>query len=363
MNKHKIGFILLSNSQNPIPSTRISVLNIIPFLQSENFDVKIIYDPWLADETPKLDDGLFSKILKEQFDIIYFQKVHGPSVEKLAKKLKTTKIKTIYGVCDLINCTMTEITDATITVTDYLKSLYPISLHYKVHVIHDGIEHPEIYKTTYSDHYGSRTQPLNAILVSSANLDHLPVLKSLPSWLKVTIVGHYPQTHQYFKRLQAIYWKFTEKKKPLEYLNYLQFLTTSSISCVAWDQKEVYEFMCNADIGIIPISTIPNHIPGKTPPSWKIKSENRLTLKMAAGLPVIATPIPAYEPIIFQGVNGFLANSQNEWLNCLEQLRNPQTRETIGKKARQSVIDRFSTKRQAETLISLLKELIIAKNH
>ncbi|MBP6228963.1 MAG: hypothetical protein KA472_13605 [Pseudomonadales bacterium] len=95
--------------------------------------------------------------------------------------------------------------------------------------------------------------------------------------------------------------------------------------------------MMHADIAIIPIKAEPAFNPGKLPPpGWIVKSENRLTMKMSIGLPVIASPIPSYLPVINQGVNGFLAQSPREWRSLLDQLRDPDLRGAMGAKARAS---------------------------
>jgi glycosyltransferase involved in cell wall biosynthesis len=91
---------------------------------------------------------------------------------------------------------------------------------------------------------------------------------------------------------------------------------------------------------------------------WKVKSENRLTLKMAMGLPVVATPIPAYEPVVEQGVNGFLARSMDEWMQHLGALRDPALRMSMGQQARQTALTRYSMDRQAEKLIAVLQGLV-----
>jgi glycosyltransferase involved in cell wall biosynthesis len=113
--------------------------------------------------------------------------------------------------------------------------------------------------------------------------------------------------------------------------------------------------MRQADIGIIPIDASPAHEPGSNAPKWKVKSENRLTMKMCAGLPVVATPIPAYEPVIEQGHNGFLARSRRDWIQCLEALRDPDARREIGQRARESVLVRYSMDEQARRLIAVLE--------
>jgi glycosyltransferase involved in cell wall biosynthesis len=358
----KIGFVLLSNSQNPIPSTRIAALNMFPFLRASNFEPHIIFEPLQATEVPDLTD-LADRLLAENFRIVFFQKVHGTSVEKLAWQLKAAGVKTVYGVCDLVNVSVAEATDATIVVTEYLKSLYPLALHSRIHVVHDGVEHPDLRKTSWRDHRGWRGRRLHAVLVTSAQLDHLPILDFPPEWLEVTIVGHYPPVGRIMERLQQARWTLARNPGAREHLAYLKFLANRRIRCVAWHPNGVYDAMREADIGIIPIERRPEHDSGMMPPSWKVKSENRLTLKMAMGLPVIATPIPAYESVIDQGKNGFLARSRRDWMEFLDALRDPVFRRTVGDQARNSILERYSMQEQARRLLQVLNGLLLAEGN
>src|SRR4051812_21128298 len=50
----KIGFVLLSSSREPLPSTRIAVLNMIPFLRQARFEPHIVYEPESGTEQPEL---------------------------------------------------------------------------------------------------------------------------------------------------------------------------------------------------------------------------------------------------------------------------------------------------------------------
>jgi len=350
----KIGFVLPSNSKKPIPSTRISVLNLFPFLIKSNFNPKIAYEPEVDNETPDVDH-IYAFIISEGFKIIYFQKVHGDSVVKLANKLAKEGIKTIYGVCDLVNISMAEATNATIAVSEYLKSLYPPEIQHKISVVHDGLEHTDVYKTSWGNNRGSRSNPLHAVLVTSLSLSHLPVLESLPSWLKISIVGRY--SNQTFQRLREYYWTFSKLKHSYKRQKYLKFLFSRKIERVTWDPVGVYEAMKQADIGIIPIDQFPVHDPNKIPPSWRVKSENRLTMKMSMGLPVIASPIPSYESVISQNKNGFIAHSTAEWIENLETLRDPQVRIKVGISARKSVIKKYSTEEQARLFIDSIRNV------
>src|SRR5262245_33422555 len=137
MNRTKIGFILVSSVANPLPSTRISVLNMLPYLRRANYEPHICIE--VASATPNIP-GLAERLLAQEIEIAYFQKTHGPSVVKEVERLTKAGIKTIFGVCDLIDNEMARATNATIVVTEYLRSLYDPELHHKIFVVHDGIE-------------------------------------------------------------------------------------------------------------------------------------------------------------------------------------------------------------------------------
>jgi glycosyltransferase involved in cell wall biosynthesis len=252
---------------------------------------------------------------------------------------------------------MSRATDATIVVTDYLRSLYPPELQPKILVVHDGIEQPDVCKTSWRADRGSRRNLLRAVLVSSDPLHELPLIVDPPEWLEVEIVGSYSPIQKRLQRVREARWKLSSRKGFHESIAYLRFLTNRRIRRVAWDPVGVYESLKRADIGIIPINTSPGPELGESSPRWKVKSENRLTLKMAAGLPVIATPIPAYEPVMEHGRSGFFARSRGDWIECLDALRDPMRRRTVGERARESVLTKYSKEEQARLLIEVLRKV------
>lgn len=356
----KIGFVLLSNSRNPIPSTRIAILNMFPFLRAAHFDPHIAFEPDQGNARPDLD-GLAPKLAAQGFQIIVFQKVHGHSVEALARALGQLGVRTVFCVCDIVDNAMAAATDATVVVTDFLKSLYAPDLRHKIRVVHDGIENPALHKQDWGSHRGSTSQPLRAVLVTSAHLDRLPQIGTPPSWLEVTIVGRYSPEQQRLQRLRQARWTLLQQPGNAERIAYLKFMLDRRIRCVAWDAEGVYQRMLQADIGIIPVDDTQTGNESATVPDWKVKSENRMSMKMCLGLPVIATPIPAYEPIVRQGENGFLARSRAQWLDYLECLRDPAERARIGAAARASVLQAYSMQEQARLLMVLFDELMDAR--
>lgn len=347
----RIGFALLSPSKKPIPSTRIACLNIFPLLESFGYEPRIVFEPTQGDETPDVS-GLVERVFAEGLDIVVFQKIHGNSVLKAARQLRTAGIKTIYCVCDIVNNEMAEATDATIVVTDYLKSLYAPFLHERIHVVHDGIEHPE-HRRYSAD--ASHRRTLTASLVTSHPMYLPPVLQSPPPGWLINIVGAFPPASQHIARLRSLRWTLNQEKNKSESWRTILAFLNPNIKYTQWQAESVYSELCASDIGIIPIENM--HDDPTTPPSWKVKSENRLTLKMAIGLPVIATPIPAYENVIEHGVNGYFATSADDWKHFFNKLRAPDLRLEMGRRARASVLSRFSKAFQAQRFISVLRVL------
>ncbi len=346
--------MLLSRLDAAIPSTRVSVVNVLPFLREAGFETSIAFEPDAPTERPDLSECA-ERIRAAGFDIVYFQKVHGPSVLSLVAALRSDGVRCVYGVCDHVNDSMVAACDATVVITDYLKSLHATELQSRIHVVHDGIERPEVFKVAYRADRGSWWRPLRAVLVTSTAPWHLPGLQSLPAWLSVEVVGAFPPNSDWVARLKLRYWQFRAHRTWRDRWNLLRWIANPRISCVRWDPDDVYRRMLAADIGIIPVGTSVGTDPKAV---WRLKSENRLTLMMSLGLPVVATPIPAYETVVEQGRNGYLANDRREWLSALRWLRDPVARRDCGQRARDDVAHVFSTERQAALLAGILRSLV-----
>lgn len=348
----RIGFVLCSSAAQPIPSTRVAVINMLPFLQAAGMRPCILFAPPCPNETPDLA-GIASQAVATGCQVVVLQKVHGPSALALGRELASFGIRTVYVACDWINTPMVEATNATVVVTDYLRSLCPSMLLSRVNVVHDGIERPEACKNDWGTGTpADSNRPLRAVLVTSTNLDKLPVLGKPPAGINIRIIGRYSRGLQ---RLREIRWTLA-KQQTNDRLNYLRFLANQAIKCVPWDSDGVYREMREADIGVIPIETPLPEAGVAVPPAWMLKSENRLTLKMSMGLPVIATPIPSYEPVITHGVNGFFARSTRDWETCFSELRDPDRRREMGLAARASVAKIYSMEEQASKLVAVLQK-------
>ncbi|MCW5662625.1 MAG: glycosyltransferase family 4 protein [Piscinibacter sp.] len=346
MSAARVGFILLSNRHQSLPSTRISVLNMLPYLRDAGFAAEIAYEPARPNHTPDLS-GLDLRALAARYDLVYFQKVHGSSVLQAVRTLEHAGVRTVFGLCDVVTSDMVEATSATAVVTEHLRMLHPVPLRSKMHVVHDGIEQPARRRPPASDNPGSRRRPLRAVLVTSSAPAILPILARPPEWLRVRIVGAYPAPSWRGGRLRWVREQLTVRPAG-ERLATLSSILDRRIERVPWHPTGVYDQLEQADIGVIPIDM-------EHAAAWQLKSENRLTLKMAAGLPVITTPIPAYEAVVEHGRNAFFAHGRADWLQHLEALRDPALRQAVGERARAAVLPRFSKEAQAQALIATLQ--------
>lgn len=75
----------------------------------------------------------------------------------------------------------------------------------------------------------------------------------------------------------------------------------------------------------------------------------KLIQYMSLGMPVVATPTGSNLEIIKNGVNGFLADSSDEWYERIKTLvENPELRREMGARARETVEAEFSLARQID---------------
>ena len=183
----------------------------------------------------------------------------------------------------------------------------------------------------------------------------MPVFDCPPHGWQVNVIGRFPDAAKRLERFNMFRWNLAEQKGVGQQFSFLKLALHHRIKSIAWDPLGVYENLRRSDIGIIPVDTTDNTLVSTAPdPVWKLKSENRLTLKMAIGLPVIATPIPAYEDVIEHGKNGLFARSRRDWLDSFSLLRDPDVRKDLGINARLSVLNRFSIEWQAERFLSVV---------
>ena len=78
---------------------------------------------------------------------------------------------------------------------------------------------------------------------------------------------------------------------------------------------------------------------------------------MAICIPTVATNYGTNPQVIDQGINGFLVNSKEEWLDKLEHLiLNPEERTRIGLNAREKIERNYSVESLKGTYLEVFKD-------
>lgn len=120
------------------------------------------------------------------------------------------------------------------------------------------------------------------------------------------------------------------------------------MSSLPWSEETESASLCDFDIGIMPLVDAPFQ---------RGKCGYKLIQYMAAGLPVVASPVGVNRDIVVHGLNGFLAQTEREWEEALRTLAsNAELRRQFGASGRSQVERDYCISITAPRIISVLKE-------
>lgn len=122
------------------------------------------------------------------------------------------------------------------------------------------------------------------------------------------------------------------------------------LDLVGWSEAGEVPFLQTLDIGIMPLSDTP----------WaRGKCGYKLIQYMACGLPVVASPVGVNADIVEHGVNGFLADSDDEWCTAIETLLNDaDLRLRMGAAGRKKVEEEYSLQVWGPRVAQMLRGVI-----
>lgn len=119
---------------------------------------------------------------------------------------------------------------------------------------------------------------------------------------------------------------------------------------VTFDLRGYARLLRDCDVIVSPKRLVNGYELGHT--EWKI------TLGMAAGLPAVASPQQAYVEAIGDRGGGIVAGSAEEWAEALARLAaEPELRAALGRRARDTVVEHYSTPVVARRYRDLFAEL------
>ncbi len=119
---------------------------------------------------------------------------------------------------------------------------------------------------------------------------------------------------------------------------------------VKWSKTTEIEDLLKIDIGVMPLY----------PTEWaKGKCGFKILQYLALGIPAVASPVGVNSKILQHGVNGFLAETVEEWIEYLSKLIESTTlRSEMGKVGRQTVIDKYSVEANKELYLKYFNEVL-----
>ncbi len=127
-------------------------------------------------------------------------------------------------------------------------------------------------------------------------------------------------------------------------------LSGVSINHIKWDENTEVEEISKFDVGIMPLPDNP----------WERgKCGFKLIQYLSCNLPVIGSPVGVNREIIINGVNGFQANSKDEWIKYIRILKDDKELTLkMGKNGRRFVEEKYSLQGNVVKLINHFKELL-----
>jgi glycosyltransferase involved in cell wall biosynthesis len=129
--------------------------------------------------------------------------------------------------------------------------------------------------------------------------------------------------------------------------NFSWSLPGVDLEVLTWSREAEVEQMQRLDIGLYPLPD----------DDWVLgKAGLKVIQYMAFGLPSVSSNIGTATRQVSDGVNGFLVDTQDEWLAVLERLcRDSGERRRVGEAARKEAVARYSRQATSEQYLSLLR--------
>lgn len=111
----------------------------------------------------------------------------------------------------------------------------------------------------------------------------------------------------------------------------------------ATEVSEIKQF----DVGIMPLPDDP----------WvRLRTHMKVRQYMGVGIPCVASPVGVITELIEDGVNGFLASTETEWIEKLSRLiDDPELRHRLGAAARKTIDEHCSAERWAPKVLEIIR--------
>jgi glycosyltransferase involved in cell wall biosynthesis len=126
------------------------------------------------------------------------------------------------------------------------------------------------------------------------------------------------------------------------------------VEAMRWRAKTEVDDLTPIDIGVMPLPE----------DKWsKGKCGAKALQFMGMGIPTVCSPVGVNSEIIQDGENGFLASTEDEWVDKLSRLlRSAELRRQIGQAGRATVEQKYSAISQAPRVYEIFKSVLLSRN-
>ncbi len=221
-------------------------------------------------------------------DIVVFQKLHGPRTSSWIQSLRRRGMRTIFVDCDMpLKLDEARLVDRVVTPSEALATAY-------------------------------RSCGIDSVvqIPDAAECFQRPILRANDQRTRRCVwFGFWVPS----RRADVEFARELVSQVPdLE----LTVISTSDDADVGWDLETFFDHLAEYDFSLLPVV---DH--GSI--EARVKSANRATQSMAVGVPVAASPLPAYTHVVEHGKNGYLCNTTEDWLTAIDALMDESRRYQI----------------------------------
>ena len=343
------------------PSQRFRFEQFIPFLQGNNWHCdyayvldeegdKAFYTPGAYWQKAKVViKGFLSRMSDiakaDQYDVIFIQRetfVTGSTF--FEHRFARTKAKVVFDFDDAI--WLLDISEG----NKNLSWLKDPSKTKKIIALSDLVIAGNSYLADYAEGFNPHVKVLPTVIDTDF---YIPVPKANSEVITIGWSGsqttnkHFLLSEPWLRILKEKYGKrirfvaVTERAIEMEGID---------IETIYWDKEKEVENLNQIDIGMMPLPD----------DEWsKGKCGFKGIQYMSLGKPSVMSPVGLNPEIIEHGVNGYLPNTTEEWVDCLSKLIDSEAlRQQIGQAGRQTIEARYSVHSAKGKLLQMLDDLM-----
>lgn len=334
--------LMLTNGNADNASSRIRAIQYIPYFHANGYKVTLI--PRVPEKSSRIFwRFFFFPLLKRWFylkrvlfvrifswDLVFVQRTFLS--ESLLKSMRRRKIPMLFDFDDAI----------------YLNKQKPENGNKTALMIRYAEK--VVVSTPFLEEFCKLNHQSPVVIPSPVETERIkPSEKSLDKIVTIGWIGSM-WTSDFLKIVEKPLLQLTQK-------NSFRFLTIGTkpgfaIEGINHESREWSFHLENEQIGEMDIGIMP--LPDT---EWsRSKGGYKLLQYMSGGIPCVASPVGINRTIIKSGINGFLASTEEEWVDSLEKLiTNADLRAEMGRQGRTDAVEHYSREVCFNKLLNVIR--------